>query len=135
MDLDRFRDGDGGYYVELLAEYGPLVRSMVGTYARDEDHAKDLSQQVWLTVFRDRCAYLGRGQFEVWLSRLTKRVCLMDQRWNEAQAKGLQRYRDALKEDGALGQEPNPLAEVERDEAMAQICRVLPDLSRREQSS
>jgi RNA polymerase sigma-70 factor, ECF subfamily len=135
MELERFRDGDGGYFSELMAWGRPLVGGVVRAYAQDEDHADDLSQQVWLAVFRDRSTYMGRGPFEVWLSRLAKRVCLMDRRWNEAQAKGLQSYRDALKAHGSLKYEANPLAEVERDEALARIRPVLPDLSRREQEA
>ena len=135
MDLERFRDGDGGYYAELMARCQPLVDGLVRDYARDEDHADDLSQQVWLAVFRDRCTYMGRGPFEVWLSRLAKRVCLMDRRRNDAQARGYQRYREALEADGSQKHEANPLAEVERDEALARIRPVLPDLSRREQET
>ncbi len=135
MDLERFRDGDGGYFAELMAWGRPLVGGVVRAYARDEDHADDLSQQVWLAVFRDRSTYMGRGPFEVWLSRLAKRVCLMDRRRNDAQARGYQRYREALEADGSQKHEANPLAEVERDEALARIRPVLPDLSRREQET
>jgi RNA polymerase sigma factor (sigma-70 family) len=76
MELERFRDGDGAYFAELMAR-----------------------------------------------------------RRNEAQARGFQRYREALEEDGSLKYEANPLAEVERDEALARIRPVLPDLSPREQEA
>jgi RNA polymerase sigma-70 factor, ECF subfamily len=135
MDLDRLWDGDAGYFAELMASGKPLVDGVVRAYARDEDHAKDLSQQVWLTVYMRRESYLGEGSFPSWLRRLATRVCIRDRRNTRAREQTLQSYRDALKAHGSLKYEPNPLAGMERDEALALIFRVLPDLSRREQET
>jgi len=135
MKLEWFWDGDPAHFAELFAQYQPLVQRLVRPYAWDEDHAEDLSQQVWLTVYKDRKSYLGEGSFQRWLRRLATRVCIRDRRNTGAREQTLQHYRDACKEDGYPGQEPNSLAEMERDEAMAEICRVLPDLSRREQET
>lgn len=135
MELERFRDGDGGYFAELMARCRPLVDGVVRAYARDEDHADDLSQQVWLTVYMRRESYLGEGAFQSWLRRLATRVCIRDRRNVGAREQTLQSYRDALKAHGSLKYEPNPLAGMERDENLALIFRVLPDLSRREQET
>ncbi len=135
MDLERFRDGDGGYFAELMARCQPMVDGVVRAYARDEDHADDLSQQVWLTVYMRRESCMEGGSFPSWLHRLATRVCIRDHRNTRAREQILQRYREALKAHGSLKDEANPLAEVERDEALARIGRVLPDLSPRERET
>jgi RNA polymerase sigma-70 factor, ECF subfamily len=135
MELERFRDGDGGYFAELMAWGRPLVGGVVRAYARDEDHADDLSQQVWLAVYKYRESYRGSGPFPSWLHRLATRVCIRDHRNTRAREQTVQRYREALEAHGSQKHEANPLAEVERDEALARIRPVLPDLSRREQEA
>ncbi len=132
MDRERFLDGDDAYYRELGERYGPVVASVIRPFARDQDHADDLSQQVWFRVYRYRQAFAGRGSFEAWLSCIARNVCLSERRLRQGERQGLATLRVFRRGQGTRGQEGSPLERLEREEHHARFHEALGSLPLRE---
>ncbi len=135
MDLERFRRGDPACLSELVRAHQPLVQRVLRCHARDAEHARDLSQQVWYTVLRNRSSYLGIGPFEAWLCRLARGVCIRDHRRHEAAVRAEGRFALVRGEDLPQDGQPDSLAVLEREESHARLCALFGDLSRRERDA
>ncbi len=135
MDLDRFRNGDPAYFSELVRACQPLVNRVVRSFARDAEHARDLSQQVWCTVLQDRASFLGRGPFEAWLFRLARRVCIRNHRNLEAGSEAHARYLAAERDLPPRDAPADLTDKLEREESHARLLALLGGLSRRERDA
>ena len=85
----RLRDGDDDAFTELFARWRlPVVRfavRFVGTQARGEE----LSQDVFLKLYRARERYEPRERFAAYLFRIATNHCLNEVRRTEPQAKDI----------------------------------------------
>lgn len=68
--------GETSAFTELLSRY----RDKVYQFARwsadsDESEAEDITQEVFLQVFRSARSYRGESKFRTWLYSLTRNVC------------------------------------------------------------
>lgn len=74
--MDRLCAGDTACLGDLYDRHGAAVvrhcRRMIG----DTEAARDLTQEVFLRVFRYRDSFEGRSRFTTWLYRITRNVCL-----------------------------------------------------------
>jgi RNA polymerase sigma-70 factor, ECF subfamily len=72
FDLDRFHGGDNGLFAHLVRLYSPRLVPVLRRYARDDQAAEDLLQEVWLRAFEKRRTFAGRG----WLLMVCRTVGL-----------------------------------------------------------
>lgn len=74
--MRRLRAGETDRLGDLYDRHGSGVlrhcRRMVG----DVEAARDLTQEVFLRVFKYRSSWEGRSRFTTWLYRITRNVCL-----------------------------------------------------------
>jgi RNA polymerase sigma-70 factor (ECF subfamily) len=70
----RVKEGDEGAFAELVARYRGRV---LGSFVRrlgDRQLAEDLTQDVFLRLFRSRQRYQPRARFTTWLYHITRNV-------------------------------------------------------------
>jgi RNA polymerase sigma-70 factor (ECF subfamily) len=81
----RVQEGDQGAYRELFAKFAPKVlqyaRRLVGSEAR----AEEVTQDVFVQVFRFRDRYRPDARFATWLYTIATNLCLNDLRRPERQ--------------------------------------------------
>src|SRR5262245_57199583 len=68
------RDDDQGAYGELLRRYGTRIFGHFFRLLSDRQDAEDLTQEVFLRVYRSRKRYQPRARFATWLFHITQNV-------------------------------------------------------------
>jgi RNA polymerase sigma-70 factor (ECF subfamily) len=70
----RARDGDGDAFAELTGRYGPRVLGYFCKQVRDRAEAEDLTQEVFLRLYRARARYQPKARFATWVFRVMQNV-------------------------------------------------------------
>jgi RNA polymerase sigma-70 factor, ECF subfamily len=70
----RVRDDDQGSFTELLERYGARIFGHFFRVLGDRQDAEDLTQEVFLRVYRSRKRYQPRARFATWLFHITQNV-------------------------------------------------------------
>ncbi len=68
--VQRCASGDEGAYAELLAEHQRMVIQLAVNLLGDRDEALDLSQEVFLRVFRTIQRFRGQSSLRTWIYRI-----------------------------------------------------------------
>ena len=78
--VDRFKFGDEDSFRILVERHSPRVFNTVCRIVKDRSLAEDLSQEVFVRVYRFLDGFRGKSQFSTWLYRLVVNVCFSAQR-------------------------------------------------------
>src|SRR5689334_9806748 len=78
--IARTRDGDHGAFTVLVSAYQPRVFRWALALTGDQDEAEDITQDVFVRVYRKLGGYRGDGPLEAWLYRITRRIALRSRR-------------------------------------------------------
>jgi RNA polymerase sigma-70 factor (ECF subfamily) len=70
----RVQDGDGSAFAELERRYGPRVFGYFCRQLGDRSEAEDLTQEVFLRLYRARHTYRPRARFATWVFHITQNV-------------------------------------------------------------
>lgn len=68
--VQKARSGDEAAFGELMQAYYPRVYGMLLGMVRNPDDARDLSQQVWVKVWKKLDTFKGDADFYTWLYRV-----------------------------------------------------------------
>ncbi len=74
--VDRFREGDGRAFEELVRRHQRAVFHLARRFVRDDDEAKDVAQRTFVKAFQGVHALRGGGAFRTWLFRITANLAL-----------------------------------------------------------
>jgi len=72
---DRHRYGDGSAFEEVYSRFGPMVYGLCLRMCGDATRAQDLSQEVFVRVFRSLGRFRGRSSLSTWMYRVTLNHC------------------------------------------------------------
>lgn len=82
------RDGDTEALGALFSRYHEAVYALSARLIQDDDLADDITQDVFLRVWRYARSFRGRSAFRTWLYRLAYNACLdrrrRDARWQDS---------------------------------------------------
>ena len=135
IDLDRFGSGDRPYLEEIVQAHGRMVLMVARGFAKDQDEAEDLFQEVWVHVFTNRRSYAGRGPFGAWLHRVALNVCRMDARKRRAREGKLEKMTKEGVFEEFCWTPPNPIDQVVREERLGCVCDAIRRLPAREREA
>jgi RNA polymerase sigma-70 factor (ECF subfamily) len=76
----RTRAGDDGAFASLVAVYQPRVFRWALALTGDQDEAEDVTQEVFVRVYRKLASFRGDGPLDAWLYRITRRIALRTRR-------------------------------------------------------
>ncbi len=94
--IDGLKQGDRRAYEEFVETYGPQVHRLVRRYAETAD-ADDITQEIFVDVFRYIGGFRGDAALSTWLYRLAVNRCLRYcQREKTRETLPLEEERDAL---------------------------------------
>jgi RNA polymerase sigma-70 factor (ECF subfamily) len=74
--ITKAQNGDQFAFEQLIYNYDRAVLSIAIRYARDNDDAKDIYQEVFIRVYRGLKKFEFRSEFSTWLFRITTNVCI-----------------------------------------------------------
>jgi RNA polymerase sigma-70 factor (ECF subfamily) len=71
--LQRAREGNEDAFGTLMRTYYESVFRLVNSIIRDEHSARDVCQEVWLTVWKNIGSFRGDAKFSTWLHPIATR--------------------------------------------------------------
>ncbi len=137
--MRRVEAGDAAAFRELVDRYRGSVLRTVHRYCGDRARAEELTQDVFVRVYRARERYERKAKFETWLYRIVFNLC--------ANAADYQRRRRTLSLDrstedgeprGARIDDPEsvePLAALERDELRQRVREAIDRLPEQQRAA
>lgn len=79
--VDRCRSGDGHAFARLVALHEGMVYNLAARLLGDGEEARDLSQDVFLQVYRTLGHFRGQSSLKTWIYRIVVNQCCNRQRW------------------------------------------------------
>jgi RNA polymerase sigma-70 factor, ECF subfamily len=70
LDLKRAMNGDERAMQRLWSQHAPHIDAVVRRLCGDPELAADISQEVWMQIFRALPSYRGDSQFGTWAHRI-----------------------------------------------------------------
>lgn len=86
--LDGCRQGDPQAFARLVALHERLVFNLAARLLGDVEEARDVSQEVFLQVFRTLSRFQGRSSFKTWIYRIAVNQCHNRRRWWKRRRRG-----------------------------------------------
>ena len=77
--MGQVQQGDEGAFLELVARHRDGVLNFLARFTGDADRAQDLSQEVFVRLWRSAATYLPVAKFTTFLYTLARNVGLNDQ--------------------------------------------------------
>ena len=133
--VERCRRGDPVAFARLVALHEGMVFNLAARLLNDSEEARDVSQEVFLQVFRTIDRFEGRSSLRTWIYRIVVNQCRNRQRWwrrrKRDRALPLQDLTEAqearLSERGPDGE--GPQQELERRDRARVVQAALSTLS------
>lgn len=76
----RTRGGDHSAFSALVSAYQPRVFRWAFALTGDQDEAEDVTQEVFVRVYRKLAGFRGEGPLDAWIYRITRRIALRSRR-------------------------------------------------------
>ena len=81
--IEMCRKGIAAGYRTLYDKYGHRIYAFARRFLADDQHAEDVTQEVFVQVFRKLDGFRGDSKFSTWLFRVTVNSCKNKRRWVE----------------------------------------------------
>lgn len=120
--------GDQECFAELVNRYKNLVYSIILRQTRDREEASDLSQDVFLKVYKNLAKYSTEFKFSTWIMRITSNHIIDMHRKKKFETVSYEKYAE---NGGLVGAVASPEAEfIKRDqtEQLNKIVSRLPEI-------
>lgn len=122
-----FQAGDETAFDRIVERHWPSVRRFIGRSVADADRAEDLTQEVFIRVYRSRDRYRPSAGFRTWLFTIANRLALNEARsrrrrsrvFRDAPGSGAESSEDTSDDFWANIEDPrseSPLDRLERKE-------------------
>ena len=79
--IEECRTGDPRAFARLVSIHERLVYSLAARLLGDPEEARDVSQEVFLQVFRTLAQFEGRSSLKTWIYRIAVNQCHNRRRW------------------------------------------------------
>jgi RNA polymerase sigma-70 factor (ECF subfamily) len=116
--VQRCLEGDAAAWDTLVRVYWKRVFNIAYKFVAQFDEAEDLTQEIFVRLFRALATYDRRASFDTWLTRVSRNLCI-------------DRYRRRRREEERFTDEVDPDT-IQLDEL---VSRPDADLERRDQVS
>jgi len=74
--IKKFKTGDESSFEKLVEKYQSRVYSIALSMLRDKNDADDVSQEIFVKVYRSLHKFKGKSKFFTWLYRITINTCI-----------------------------------------------------------
>jgi len=126
--IQRLRGGEEAAFEVLVQRYRQRVYRLAVRFMRNREEAEEVSQEVFLTVYRKLAQFEGKSSFSTWLYRVAVNASLMRLRSREqTETVPIDDLAGDLAGDEDDAVEP-PDSRLHSEEALAQIERAMDNL-------
>lgn len=74
--VNRHINGDAFAFEEIVSKYEKLVYSICYRMFNNSEDAKDVSQEVFLKIYKNMEKAIGKGSFKAWICRIANNACI-----------------------------------------------------------
>ena len=134
--VERCREGDPSAFARLVALHENMVFNLAARMLGDVEEARDVSQEVFLQVYRTLGRFEGRSSLKTWIYRIVVNQCHNRRRWWRRRARERSRpiedltmAEEARLAEAATGQSPSAFDAVRRAQRAALVQEALMSLS------
>jgi RNA polymerase sigma-70 factor (ECF subfamily) len=125
----RFQKGEERCFEDLVKKHTRGVLNLVYRYLGDATRAEDVSQDIFVKVYRARMKYEPKAKFSTWLYRIAVNHCLNEIRARKSQPALAAPINDLLEEP--QGEDPDArMTRVELQHAVKAAIDALPENQR-----
>jgi RNA polymerase sigma-70 factor (ECF subfamily) len=78
--MERVKNGDDAAFEELVTRHSQTVYKLAYRFLFDSQEAEDITQEVFLRVYRAAGTYTPKAKFSTWLYTITKNICFNELR-------------------------------------------------------
>ncbi|MBN1943825.1 MAG: sigma-70 family RNA polymerase sigma factor [Phycisphaerae bacterium] len=134
----RFRDGDESAFEQLVRRNVGHVHALIYRFLRDPAVVDDVTQDVFLRIYRNAARYEPTAKFSTWLYRITANLCFNVTR---SRKKGRPVSLDTVIEDEAVRRDvpdeaqPSPSAGLDAEELQREIARAIGELPEQQRAA
>jgi RNA polymerase sigma-70 factor, ECF subfamily len=79
--IARLRAGEMDAFAELVHQYQPMVYSVIRRMVRDEEEARDITQETFLKIYRHFARFRGESSLKTWVFRVAINQAHNSERW------------------------------------------------------
>lgn len=76
----KFQEGDKASFEKLIDKYYKRIFNLIYRFVNDRDTAEDLTQEVFIKIYKSQFAYRPRAKFNTWLYQIAKNISLNELR-------------------------------------------------------
>lgn len=116
--VQRSQNGDYGAFDELVTKHRGRVYAMIQNMVRNDADAWDLSQDVFVKVWKALPKFEARARFSTWMYRITHNVVYDWMRKHRIESAGELDDRILSREQIATGASATPVRNARPDEAL-----------------
>lgn len=135
----RVKDGDPEAFAALVSRYQRTVLNVVFRYIGNRAIAEELTQDVFVRVYRARETYERKAKFETWLYRIVFNLCVNASEYGKRRrAASLDEVSPEGERRSAAVTDPGsttPLEEVEREEMRTRVQEAIEQLPEQQRAA
>jgi RNA polymerase sigma-70 factor, ECF subfamily len=125
--IEECRQGDPRAFARLVQVHERLVYGLAARLLGDSEEARDVSQEVFLQVFRTLDQFQGRSSLKTWIYRIAVNQCHNRRRWWQRRRRDRMVPLDVVTpaEEPRLDAECGPERQLQRGEQARALQRAL----------
>jgi RNA polymerase sigma-70 factor, ECF subfamily len=134
--VERCLEGDPSAFARLVALHENMVFNLAARMLGDVEEARDVSQEVFLQVYRTLGRFEGRSSVKTWIYRIVVNQCHNRRRWWRRRARERSRpiedltaAEEARLSEAEAGASPSAFDRVRRAERAARVQEAMMSLS------
>jgi RNA polymerase sigma-70 factor, ECF subfamily len=122
--IERCLQGDQAAWDEIVRLHWRKVFNIAYKFVGRHDEAEDLTQDVFLKIFKSLDTFDRRANFQTWLISVSRNLCIDHYRSVRKERETIDRKQDAG-EVSARSADPGPIAALEQRDRVAMLRKAL----------
>lgn len=125
--IERCLEGDQAAWEQVVRQHWRKVFNVAYKFVGKHDEAEDLTQEIFLKIFRSLHTFDRRANFQTWLISVSRNLCIDHYRSVRKERETIDRDVDAG-DLSPVSRELGPYASLEHDDRRALLRRALDEL-------
>ncbi|MGE3843005.1 MAG: RNA polymerase sigma factor [Vicinamibacterales bacterium] len=125
--IERCLAGDQAAWEDIVGRHWRRIFNIAYQFVGKHDEAEDLTQDIFLKVFRSLASYDRRANFQTWLVSVSRNLCIDHYRSVRKERQVMDRTTDPT-ESGVASNDAGPIATLEQRDQRALLREALDQL-------
>jgi len=127
--IERCLAGDQDAWGQIVRQHWRKVFNVSYKFTGKHDEAEDLTQDIFVKIFKSLHTFDRRANFQTWLISISRNLCIDHYRSVRKERETISRDIDSREMGTATRVEPGPLAGIEREDQRALLRLALNQLA------